>query len=170
MEIYCGNNALDSGIVNGTKIIGNKLKCFRKGVGQGLKMPYDKKYTERYQPINNTVIYCGTAENLPENAGYTEMGDNVRCLQKGIAVGKRIKAGRGYKGVIIEYFYLFLIFTILDIGIYRTIYMLKPSFLLRDRDSNEKEIDDDKFLFFFIITSYVLFRIIFYIFKNNFGL
>lgn len=66
--MYCGNNANNRRVVNGELEIGNRYGCMRKGVGQGLYMPYDKTYLDEYVPIVETKVYCGNNENLPN--GY----------------------------------------------------------------------------------------------------
>ena len=88
--MYCGNNANNRRVVNGELVIGNRYDCMRKGVGQGLYMPYDHSYLDEYIPIDNTRVYCGNKRNLPE--GYNRFGGLHECFVKGVGVGRRKKA------------------------------------------------------------------------------
>ena len=90
--MYCGNNARDERLVAGDLVLGTRHGCMRKGVGVGLNMETDPSYRGEYEPIDETRIYCGNAEQLPE--GYDRYGSLTACLQKGVAIGKRIKATR----------------------------------------------------------------------------
>ena len=90
--MYCGNNARDERLVAGDLVLGTRYRCMRKGVGVGLNMDTDPSYRGEYEPIDETRIYCGNAEQLPE--GYDRYGSLTACLQKGVAIGKRIKATR----------------------------------------------------------------------------
>jgi hypothetical protein len=95
MSIYCGNNRASLELrKKGTKI-GNRYDCFRKGVGVGLNLDYDPTYSTRFVPIDARKIYCGKLTRLPE--GYHIMGNNPICLQKGIGVGKTLKAKKPKK-------------------------------------------------------------------------
>lgn len=89
MSIYCGNNSRSPELRNG-KVIGTRYKCFKKGVGIGINQPYDPAYKSRFKPIDARKIYCGEAVRLP--IGYDIMGNNPMCLQKGVGVGKKIRA------------------------------------------------------------------------------
>ena len=88
--MYCGNNANNRSVVRGERVIGTRFDCMRKGVGQGLHMPYDSTYLDDYLPIDNTRSYCGTEEKLPE--GYDRFGNLHECFVKGVGVGRRNKA------------------------------------------------------------------------------
>ena len=85
-QLYCGNNALHPDLVNGTKMMGTKYQCLRKGIGTGLNLPYDADYGGPYTPIDDRKIYCGDEADLPD--GYDRMGNSSQCLQKGIGIGK----------------------------------------------------------------------------------
>jgi hypothetical protein len=89
MSVYCGNNALDPGLISGEKILGSNYRCLKKGVGVGLNLPYDDLYIQPYQPIDNTKIYCGTKQNIPQ--GYDRRGNLPECFRKGVGVGRKIK-------------------------------------------------------------------------------
>jgi len=88
--MYCGNNANNRRVVNGELVIGTRYNCMRKGVGQGLYMPFDRSYMDEYIPIVETKVYCGNDENLPE--GYDRFGALHECFVKGVGVGRRQKA------------------------------------------------------------------------------
>ncbi len=45
-------------INNGTKILGTRYQCLKKGIGKGLNEPI-LKYNNDYEPIENVRIYCG---------------------------------------------------------------------------------------------------------------
>lgn len=91
-QLYCGNNRLNPDVVAGRKRIGDRYSCLKKGIGVGVNLPYDPTYNLPYEPIDQTIIYCGRGR-LP--AGYTRPGNNPQCLMKGVAVGKKIRARRG---------------------------------------------------------------------------
>lgn len=87
--MYCGNNRLDPRVVNGDLVVGNRYRCFQRGVGKGMTLP---PYSGDYDPIYNEKIYCGKKDNLPR--GYARFGSNSQCFQKGVGVGKKIPSGR----------------------------------------------------------------------------
>ena len=91
-KIYCGNNYANRDVRNGSKIVGTKYQCLKKGVGVGLHMPNDKDYDEEYIPIDTRKIYCGEAPRLP--AGYDLVGSNGMCFAKGVGIGRKLKAKR----------------------------------------------------------------------------
>ena len=84
-RISCSNNKY-----RGAK--GTRYDCFRKGVGIGLSQPVDKSYRNRYSPRDKRKVYCGKARRLPQK--YDIMGNLPMCLQKGVGVGKTMKARR----------------------------------------------------------------------------
>lgn len=83
--MYCGNNALEPRLLNGQLFIGDRYRCFRKGVGKGLSM---RPYSGNYQPIHDERIYCGKSNRLPY--GYDRFGSNLQCFRKGVGVGKSL--------------------------------------------------------------------------------
>ena len=87
--LYCGNNKLDGDLKSGKKIRGNRYSCMKVGINKGINMDYDPKYNSPYEAIDTTRIYCGL-QKLPND--YDRYGSVTECLQKGIGVGKRIKA------------------------------------------------------------------------------
>lgn len=89
-QIYCGNNGADTDLLVGRSVLGTKYKCMRKGVGKGLNLPYDPKFNGVYMPIDERIIYCGDKADLP--SGYDRFGNLPSCLQKGVGIGKRLKA------------------------------------------------------------------------------
>ena len=92
MPIYCGNNKLNSKLVDGSLELGTRYTCLRKGIMKGKNLPYDSDYAGKYEPIVTQKIYCGNKNNLPEE--YDRFGSITECLQKGIGLGKSIKAKR----------------------------------------------------------------------------
>ena len=94
-EIYCGNNKLDTDVLSGKKVIGTRYSCMQKGIGYGLQLPYDYKYNQKYTPIDNINLYCGNKNILPSN--YDFFGTLPFCIQKGIGIGKKIKAEQTLK-------------------------------------------------------------------------
>lgn len=90
MILYCGNNALDPDLLAGDIILGTRYTCLKRGIGQGLHLPLDQKYTRGYEPIDKRRIYCGDKATLPK--GYYSMGNLPQCLQKGVGIGKKKKA------------------------------------------------------------------------------
>jgi hypothetical protein len=89
-NVYCGNNRLHKNLVNGISILGTRNQCLKKGIRLGINLPYDKNYLGEYEPIDPTKIYCGNNINLP--IGYDRFGSIRECHQRGIGIGKRIKA------------------------------------------------------------------------------
>lgn len=87
--MYCGNNRNFVGLKDGMSI-GTRYGCFKKGIGVGKNLPYDKNYEKKYRPIDSRKIYCGKDNSLPE--GYDIMGNNLMCFHKGVGVGKSLKA------------------------------------------------------------------------------
>jgi hypothetical protein len=92
-NIYCGNNALHPDLLNGNKRMGTRYECMKKGIGTGLNLPYDEDFNNPYVAIDDTKIFCGDKNILPE--GYDRFGNCPQCLQKGVGIGKKIKAERG---------------------------------------------------------------------------
>ena len=172
MNIYCGNNALHDDIVINGKVIGNRYQCLRKGIGSGLNMPLDISYAGEYVPIDDTKIYCGNQDILPE--GYNRLGNNPQCLQKGVAIGKRTKALRGGTTISFLKDNIFILFYIVvEILFFIIMYYIKPSFLTKviyDQSNNTPTptivIDWTKFIFFFISISLVLY-LIFIVYRKN---
>lgn len=171
MVIYCGNNALDSDVINGVSQLGTRYSCMRKGIGKGLNLPFDLKYTQPYEPIDNRKIYCGDRQVLPD--GYDRFGNLAQCLQKGVAIGKRQKALDGDDGVennnnlmrtlFYGKFKYYLIFIILII-IFLLYYYLKPEIILqKNKNTNEKNIDWKKFILVYLISVIPLSIFIFFI-------
>ena len=164
MNIYCGNNQLDSDLVNGNLIIGNRYQCLKKGIGKGLSLPYDEKYLLDYIPIDDRKIYCGNDNILPE--GYHTFGNLPQCLQKGVGIGKKQKALEGlnvyfspinniflYKKYMILIIFAFLLFFIL--------FFVKPPVIMYKDKNNIYKINWGKFI---LIYSLVYIPISFFIF------
>ena len=92
-QIYCGNNGAEPSLLSGEQILGTRYTCMQKGIGRGLHLPYDSKYTGAYVPIDNRKIYCGNKDILP--TGYDFFGTLPHCIQKGVGIGKKIRAEQG---------------------------------------------------------------------------
>jgi hypothetical protein len=164
-RIYCGNNAKSVDILSGNKIIGTRYTCMKKGIGKGLNLPFDNNYVGDYEPIDTRKIYCGDAENLPDD--YDLMGSLSQCLQKGIGIGKKQKAeqkaeqnSRKNNKIIIYS----TIYIILSISIFLVLYFTKPDFI-SDKKNNKNVINTKKLLLYYIMIIAVIGIIIFIIAK-----
>lgn len=89
--IYCGNNARDRGLLDGSKVIGTRYQCLKKGIGQGLREPI-LEFNDEYEAIDTTKIFCGNGDVLPRNKD--RLGTQAECLRKGFAVGQKQKYDR----------------------------------------------------------------------------
>jgi hypothetical protein len=158
-QIYCGNNAQDSDLLNGNKVLGTRYKCMRKGIGVGLNSPRDPKFAEAYAAIDTRRIYCGDKPDLPSE--YDSMGNLPMCLQKGVGIGKRINAGNittreaSSFNTSIETkhrkseFYILIFFAIAMI-LFMYLFIKKPSFVTDKRNDNVKIINWYKFISVYI--------------------
>jgi len=88
-------------------------------------------------------------------AGYAIRGSPSLCLKKGIGVGKGIRARNGcgaratrWKVVIITSW------LILTGSVFLTLYLIKPSFIMQDRD--ESKIDDAKIILYTTIFGLII--------------
>jgi hypothetical protein len=89
--IYCGNNAKDRGLIDGSKIMGTRYQCLKKGIGQGLREPI-LEFNDEYEAIDTTKIFCGNGDVLPQDKD--KLGTQAECLRKGFAVGQKQKYDR----------------------------------------------------------------------------
>lgn len=150
-NIYCGNNALEPTLLDGSKRIGTRRECFRIGVGRGIHLPYDPKYNGPHQPINDENIYCGDG---PLPANRTRNGSIPSCLQKGIGIGKSIKARRGFPYK--SYGIILIIFIVLFIALqYLPIDFLKK----KDEYDNIIGINWLNFMIVYVVSCFVIFII-----------
>jgi hypothetical protein len=158
-EIYCGNNALHPDLLNGTKIMGTKYQCLKKGIGSGLNAPFDADYALPYQPIDDRKIYCGNQNLLPP--GYDRMGNAPQCLQKGVGIGKvqRAQQDPNVIGVVNDGVISVngnknkkkkLLITI-GIIIFLLMYITKPNFITKLDEKNNIIIDWSKFILYYIL-------------------
>jgi hypothetical protein len=141
-DIYCGNNMLNKDLINGTKQMGSRFVCYRKGVGVGLKMPYDPSYEGEYIPINNEKVYCGNSDVLPEN--YDRMGSLSNCLQRGVGVGKsmRVERGLGMSDYISKYYVrIFKILSVIMMLVLTTVLILRLTNVIKVGDSDKDDKD-----------------------------
>ena len=160
MNIYCGNNRLNNNLVNGTYHLGNRYECFKKGIGKGLSLQTDENYRNGYEPIDNTRIYCGNKEDLPND--YNRFGNLAHCLQKGIGVGKRIKIEREDNNIDggtlknkNKSEKIKIIFNIIfSIFLFFILFISKPYFLIK-KDSKEKD-KTKKIIWYKFIIIYII--------------
>jgi hypothetical protein len=89
MNIYCGNNNLDDGLTTGTKRLGSKNECLRRGYGSGYHAPLNPKMGDPYVAVDPRRYYCGDNPVVP--AGYDFDGSPSKCIQKGFGVGQVAK-------------------------------------------------------------------------------
>jgi hypothetical protein len=89
--LYCGNNARDEGLRNGSKILGTRYQCLKKGIGRGLNEPIFS-YSNEYEPIEQVKVFCGNGITLPRDKD--RFGTRDECLRKGFAVGQKQKYTR----------------------------------------------------------------------------
>jgi hypothetical protein len=168
---YCGNNRLHRDLLNNTKILGTRYKCLQIGIGKGTNLSFDPDYLGDYEPIDNTTIYCGNDNDLPQN--YDKFGNISECLRKGIGIGKRQRAlaeQNNDDGGDINYIQNTCHFTLQKIIFYFTfeivlfliLFFFTPSILLdEDEDhENKKQINIYKFLSFYILLSIIFCLII----------
>lgn len=158
-ELYCGNNRLAPGVRDGTKRLGDRYSCLRKGVGVGLNLPLDPEFAGPYEPIDNTKYYCGKATQLPD--GYDRFGSLPKCFQTGVGTGKRLLAtgqregpggtrftgtgwGRSLQPKIKRYVIPIAVFVTLAVGIFAALYFAKPRFVTK-KVGNKHEIDWGRF-------------------------
>ena len=93
-NIYCGNNLLSPLLIpnGGDCVLGTNYGCLKTGIGRGLHSPIDLEFLN-YEPIDPPEkIYCGNKTPLPDE--YDKFGRRNSCLQKGVAIGKRIRLER----------------------------------------------------------------------------
>jgi len=155
METYCGNNSLEAGLVNGTKVLGTRYGCFRKGIGRGFHLPIDNNYMGEYEPIDNRRIYCGNQVQLPN--GYNYMGNLPQCLVKGIGVGKRLQANNGMSpSYQLPETTSNLLFVIMSILIFVLLVAFKPSLISKIDVDKKKQIVWWKFIALYITCLIIL--------------
>jgi len=169
--MYCGNNRLHRNLTNGSVRLGTRYECLKKGIVTGLNMPYDDDYSYDYEPIDDTKIYCGNNDQLPEN--YDMFGNLPACLRKGIGIGKKQKVenenddggGDVYQKSENSYTVFFLIFFVLKITIALLLIYFKPKFIIKNQKT--KQINYTKVVFISLISSLILVIIFFLFYKYN---
>jgi hypothetical protein len=144
-KIYCGNNSQYTGLIDGSHTIGTRYACLKKGFGIGYHMPYDKNFTEDYDPIDTRKIWCGSSNETPD--GYNSVGNLPQCLQKGIGAGKRVRSKKGKSYTFLIPIFLFLLIS----GVlFAYLYFYKPNIVTTKGDDNIDKIDWNKFVSFYI--------------------
>lgn len=88
--MYCGNNKLFKGLVDGTHEVGSNYNCLRRGIGVGLNKPIGDTFTSEYEPIDSRKYYCGKKDNLPDDS-YDSHGSPSKCLRIGVGIGTKKK-------------------------------------------------------------------------------
>jgi hypothetical protein len=132
-NIYCGSNRLNPQLIGngGTKNIGTRYQCLRKGIGKGLNMPVDQSYNDPYQPIDPREFYCGDDAVLP--AGYDANGTIQQCLSKGIGIGRHQLAQNAFvNGTTWKKYIPFISFLVLHAIFILTVIYTKPSFFTKE--------------------------------------
>ena len=170
-KMYCGNNRLNSSLLNGTVRLGTRYDCLKKRIMTGLNLPYDPEYSYDYEPIDDTKIYCGNNDQLPEN--YDIFGNLPACLRKGVGIGKKQKADNGNtydngeknRNIRVNYNLFFFIFILIKFIIDILLIYFKPGFVLKDKKT--KKINYTKVILISLISSSILIIIIFFIYKFN---
>ena len=171
MPIYCGNNLNDPKLLTGTHVIGTNYQCLRKGIAVGRNLPYDVNYADTHEPIDQRKFYCGNETVPPARGGYFAVGWPAKCLQTGIGVGKSQRAAMGPPAFMyfIRHILPYLLFFVIDGGIFTILYFVKPKFITKENenDINKREIDWGRFIP--IMASIVLVTYIFlYFFWKNY--
>ena len=162
MNIYCGNNANNTNLLNGNKILGNRYDCLRRGIGKGFSLPYDVEYDGEYQPIDDFKIYCGNSNILPN--GYDKLGSLSECNAIGIGIGKSLKAQLGPTPKFKKILFIVFIYILILSLVFGIFYYSKPKIIY---DKVEEKIIWEKFILYYTIF-FLLFTIIFYlIVKRN---
>ena len=153
--MYCGNNALNPIVTSGQIALGTRYGCLRKGIGRGMNMPYDPDYLQPYAPIDQTVIYCGNGNNLPNN--YDRHGNLPECLQKGVGIGKKRRAEQGPGPRIFRRYILpTIIWVILTTGLFCWLYFAKPVLVVDEEEGKDKKINWTKFGMFFGLSTTIV--------------
>ena len=178
--IYCGNNAQDSQLLDGTKIIGTRHGCMKKGFGKGFNMSYDPKFAGPYTPIDKRRIYCGNNSEKPE--GYDSMGSLSQCLQKGIGIGKRKRgilgysplgyspsdySPLGYSSSNNNFFKMIVLFIVIEVVIFCYLYFSKPKIVTTKDHKNIERINWSKFTLIYLISVFLSALTLFLIYISN---
>ena len=156
--IYCGNNAQDDQLIDGTRIIGTRHGCMKKGFGKGFNMPYDPKFSGPYTPIDKRKIYCGNNSEKPD--GYDSIGSLSQCLQKGIGIGKRKRgilgySPSGYSPSNNYFFKIVLIFIVIEVVIFCYLYFSKPKIVTTKDHKNIERINWSKFILIYLTSVFL---------------
>lgn len=182
-KIYCGNNYNE--LKDGTKKLGSRNSCLKRGIGIGKNLPIDLNFANKYKPIDKTKYYCGNDKKLPEK--YDVFGSLFKCHTIGIGVGKSLSAKEyleknkvklnnkvklknkiKYKfndnedNNILLYIYVVSLF----IFIFLFFYYKKPFFILK----NNKLINWKKFFLYYILFLFIFLFIhllLYLIFSSN---
>lgn len=186
--MYCGNNANNPSLVNGTKVLGTRYACLKKGKAFGYAQPVDPNFLVPYQPIDPTKKYCGNNNILPD--GYDRFGNLYECYLKGVGVGKKLKAEDNnpilppqysfksknnyrFKGNLKEENFLFtgsimsimsimsIISIIIMILVFSLLYYIKPNIIIDKQNEEDKKINWIKFIYLYLFICFIYFSISF---------
>ena len=173
--IYCGNNAQDDQLLDGTKIIGTRHGCMKKGFGKGFNMPYDPKFGGPYTPIDKRKIYCGNNSEKPD--GYDSIGSLSQCLQKGIGIGKRKRGILGYSPLGYSplgyspsnnyFFKIVVFFIVIEVGIFCYLYFSRPKIVTTKDHKNIERINWSKFILIYLTSVFLSSLTLFLIYISN---
>jgi hypothetical protein len=162
-KIYCGNNSLHTGLLNGQEILGTRYQCLRKGIGVGSHLPYDPNNLNQFQRLDPRKPYCGNSAVLP--GGYNHMGSLKECYTAGVGIGMTQRAQQGYIFIKSPLFYN-IIFLSIFIGTCALCYFYKPAIIVKEKDGNN--IDWEKFSANMIVLALILIIIRFFtVVKTN---
>lgn len=178
--MYCGNNANNPSLINGTKVLGTRYTCLQKGKAFGYAQPIDPNFLVSYQPIDPTKKYCGNNNILPD--GYDRFGNLYECYLKGVGVGKKLKAENNnpppqysfgsknnyrFKGNNKEDNSLVSItfISFIMILVFAVLYYIKPDIIIdKENKTQNKKINWLKFIYLYLFICFMCFSISFYIF------
>jgi hypothetical protein len=178
--IYCGNNAQDDQLLDGTRIIGTRHGCMKKGFGKGFNMSYDPKFAGPYTPIDKRKIYCGNNSEKPDE--YDSIGSLSQCLQKGIGIGKRKRADKGIQGILgyspnyspsdyspsNNYFFkILLIFIVIELVIFSYLYFSRPKIVTTKDHKKIERINWSKFILIYLTSVFLSSLTLFLIYISN---
>jgi len=184
--MYCGNNANNPSLTNGTKVLGTRYKCLQKGKRFGYAQPVDPNFLVPYQPIDTTRKYCGNSSVLPDE--YDRFGNLYECYLTGVGVGKKLKADNqpinqnppppqfSFGKTSINTFYsTYYVYSLVFIINFFILYYTKPKIILDNTNDTNDTNDNNKinwikFIFLYLFLSSIfclLFKLSYnYIYKS----
>ena len=174
--MYCGNNANNPSLTNGTKVLGTRYGCLKKGKIFGYAQPVDPDFLVPYQPIDTTKKYCGNNDILPD--GYDRFGNIYECYLKGVGVGKKLKAdehvnnqpppqfsfGNSIKNDKNDKnkYILYLAFIVFIVKFF-ILYYTKPKIILDKDKENKYKINWVKFICFYLFLCTIISCVLYFL-------